>query len=66
MQLVEDGKLELDAPVQLYLPWFRVADPQASAQITVRNLLNQHEASHEHEEHNRNCRCDNPFVVNFL
>ena len=41
MQLVEVGKIELDAPVQRYLPWFHVADPQASAQITVRHLLNQ-------------------------
>src|SRR5215204_5011990 len=41
VQLVEDGKVELDAPIQRYLPWFRVADPQASAQITVRHLLNQ-------------------------
>lgn len=41
MQLVEAGKIELDAPVQRYLLWFRVADPQASAQITVRHLLNQ-------------------------
>lgn len=41
MQLVEAGQVELDAPVQRYLPWFRVADPQASAQITVRQLLNQ-------------------------
>jgi len=41
MQLVEAGQLELDAPVQRYLPWFRVADSQASAQITVRHLLNQ-------------------------
>jgi CubicO group peptidase (beta-lactamase class C family) len=41
MQLVEAGKIELDAPVQRYLPWFRVADPAASAQITVRHLLNQ-------------------------
>jgi CubicO group peptidase (beta-lactamase class C family) len=41
MQLVEAGKIELDAPVQHYLPWFRVADPQASAQMTVRHLLNQ-------------------------
>jgi CubicO group peptidase (beta-lactamase class C family) len=40
-QLVEAGKIELDAPVQRYLPWFRVADPQASAQMTVRHLLNQ-------------------------
>jgi CubicO group peptidase (beta-lactamase class C family) len=41
MQLVEAGKIELDAPIQRYLPWFRVADPQASAQMTVRHLLNQ-------------------------
>src|SRR3712207_2833814 len=39
MQLVEAGKVELDAPVQRYLPWFRVADPVASQQITVRHLL---------------------------
>lgn len=39
MQLVEAGKLDLDAPVQRYLPWFRVADPAASAQITPRHLL---------------------------
>jgi CubicO group peptidase (beta-lactamase class C family) len=41
MQLVEAGKLDLDAPVQGYLPWFRLANPRASAQITVRHLLNQ-------------------------
>jgi CubicO group peptidase (beta-lactamase class C family) len=41
MQLVEAGKVELDAPVQRYLPWFRVANPEASAQMTVRHLLNQ-------------------------
>lgn len=41
MQLVEAGKVELDAPVQRYIPWFRVADEAASAQITVRHLLNQ-------------------------
>jgi CubicO group peptidase (beta-lactamase class C family) len=35
------GLAPLGAPVQRYLPWFRVADPQASAQITVRHLLNQ-------------------------
>jgi CubicO group peptidase (beta-lactamase class C family) len=40
MQLVERGKVELDAPVQRYLPWFRVADEEASAEITVRHLLN--------------------------
>jgi CubicO group peptidase (beta-lactamase class C family) len=41
MQLVEANKIELGAPVQRYLPWFRVADERASAEITVRHLLNQ-------------------------
>ncbi len=41
MQLVEAGKLELDAPVQRTLPWFQLADADAAAQITVRHLLNQ-------------------------
>jgi CubicO group peptidase (beta-lactamase class C family) len=40
MQLVEAGSVELDAPVQRYLPTFRVRDPLASQQITVRHLLN--------------------------
>ena len=41
MQLVEEGKIDLDAPVQTYLPWFELADKEASTKITVRNLLNQ-------------------------
>ena len=39
MQLVEAGAVDLDAPVQRYLPWFRVADEAASAQITVAQCL---------------------------
>ena len=41
MQLSEAGRVQLDAPVQRYLPWWRVADPDASTQITVRHLLYQ-------------------------
>jgi CubicO group peptidase (beta-lactamase class C family) len=41
MQLVDAGAVALDAPVQSYVPQFRVADPAATAQITVRQLLNQ-------------------------
>lgn len=41
MQLVEGGKLDLDAPVQRYLRWFRVADVQESRRISVRHLLHQ-------------------------
>lgn len=39
MQLVEAGQVELDAPVQRYVPWFRVADEAASARITIAQLL---------------------------
>ncbi len=43
MQLVERGDVALDAPVQNYLPWFRVAEANADAnpasRITVRQLL---------------------------
>jgi CubicO group peptidase (beta-lactamase class C family) len=40
-QSIEAGQLDADAPVQRYLPWFRVADAEASARITLRHLLNQ-------------------------
>ena len=39
MQLVDEGKVELDAPVRTYLPDFSVADPDVSARVTVRHLL---------------------------
>jgi CubicO group peptidase (beta-lactamase class C family) len=39
MRLVEQGKVRLDAPVQTYLPDFRVLDPDASRAVTVRHLL---------------------------
>jgi CubicO group peptidase (beta-lactamase class C family) len=39
IQLAEAGKLDLDAPIQRYLPTFRVADDAASMQITARHLL---------------------------
>ncbi|MCB0159449.1 MAG: beta-lactamase family protein, partial [Caldilineaceae bacterium] len=39
MQLVEQGKLDLDAPVRTYLPDFAVADEAAAAGATMRTLL---------------------------
>ena len=39
MQLVEQGKVNLDEPVTTYLPYFSMADPRYQA-ITVRMLLN--------------------------
>jgi len=39
MQLVDDGRLDLDAPVADVLPGFRVADPDVSRAVTTRHLL---------------------------
>lgn len=38
MQLVDEGRLELDRPVRDYLPEFALADQAAAARITVRQL----------------------------
>ena len=37
--LVEEGRLAWDAPVQRYLPGFRLADPFVSAHVTIRDLI---------------------------
>lgn len=39
MQLVDEGLVELDAPLQRYMPEFALADEQAATRITVRQLL---------------------------
>jgi CubicO group peptidase (beta-lactamase class C family) len=38
-RLAEQGQLDLNTPVQTYIPWFRVADEAASARITLNHLL---------------------------
>ena len=38
-QLVEQGLIDLNSPVQTYIPWFQVADENASQKITVSHLL---------------------------
>ncbi len=39
MQLVDEGNVDLDRPIRDYLPELRLADPDAQAQITTRQLL---------------------------
>lgn len=39
MRLVDEGKIDLDAPVRTYLSDFKVADDEAAAHVTVRHLL---------------------------
>jgi CubicO group peptidase (beta-lactamase class C family) len=38
-QLLQAGKIELDAPVTTYLPWFTVQDKASLPAITIRTLL---------------------------
>lgn len=40
MQLVDEGRVDLDAPVSAYVPKLRLADPKSVDTITVRQLLN--------------------------
>lgn len=40
-QLVDAGTLDLDKPVVDYVPDFRLSDPEATASVTLRNLLAQ-------------------------
>jgi len=37
--LVEEGKIEWDAPVIRYLPWFQMWDPFVTRELTIRDLL---------------------------
>jgi CubicO group peptidase (beta-lactamase class C family) len=39
MRLVEQGKLDLEAPVRTYLPDFRVVDPRVSEGVRLRHLV---------------------------
>ena len=39
MQLVDEGRLDIDAPIVTYLPTFKVADPDVTKQVTARHLL---------------------------
>jgi len=39
LRLIEEGKVDLDAPIRSYLPGFAVADPEASERATARHLL---------------------------
>jgi CubicO group peptidase (beta-lactamase class C family) len=39
MQLVDEGRVDLDATIRTYLPEFQIADEAAASRITVRQLL---------------------------
>jgi len=39
MELVDEGEVDLDAPIVTYLPEFTVADPALARAVTIRHLL---------------------------
>ena len=39
MQLVDEGKIDLDVPLRTYLPEFAITDDDIAARVTVRHLL---------------------------
>ena len=39
MQLVEKGEIDLDAPIEKYIPWVKISIPAGAPKITVKNLL---------------------------
>ncbi len=39
MRLVEQGKLDLDAPIRTYLPKFKLQDKRAAAKVSMRHLF---------------------------
>jgi CubicO group peptidase (beta-lactamase class C family) len=58
MQLAEAGQIELDAPIQQYLPWLLPDTP-----ITVRHLLHQTSGLDETEGYRRNLEPDAPNAL---
>ncbi len=47
--LVDEGKLGWDDPVRKHLPWFKLADPCADSQVTLRDLLTHRTGLGKHE-----------------
>lgn len=39
MRLIEAGKIDLDAPVRMYLPKFKMVDKDVAERVTIRHLL---------------------------
>ena len=59
VQLLEQGKIQLDDPVRTYLPYFQLKDPRFK-QITIRHLLTHTAGLPYLENENRNFDWDRP------
>lgn len=59
MQLVEDGKIALNDPVQKHLPWFDLKG-EGESEITVAHLMYQTSGFSEYDGSQMNLRSNNP------
>ncbi len=48
-RLVDEGKLEWDAPVRNYIPWFKLYDQEAGARLSVRDLVTHRSGLPRHD-----------------
>ena len=48
--LVDEKKADWDDPVRKHLPWFRVADPNTDALVTLRDLVSHRSGIGRHDE----------------
>jgi CubicO group peptidase (beta-lactamase class C family) len=64
--LVDDGKLDWDAPVQEILPEFRLKDPVASAICTLRDLLTHRTGLPRHDFVHMSGHLDGAGIVRVL
>lgn len=65
MQLVEDGRLDLDVPIRTYLPELTLADAGATDRITVRHLLDHTSGigGDHFRDHGRGDECIERYVA---
>lgn len=65
MQMVDEGKIDLDAPVRTYLPDFRVSSEKHSATVTVRHLLTHTSGiqGDHFDDHGRGDECVEHYVA---
>jgi CubicO group peptidase (beta-lactamase class C family) len=47
--LVDEGKVEWDAPLRQYLPWFKLMDPAISEKITPRDIVTHRSGLPRHD-----------------
>jgi CubicO group peptidase (beta-lactamase class C family) len=61
--LVDDGRLDWDAPVRRYIPSFGMHDRLASARVTVRDLLCHRTGVPAHDLVKQSAACSRPELV---